>query len=324
MKQESEGAIQTRLVFHADDLGMNAAVDDGIFDCFDRGVLTSTAVLANGPTAASALARMRQLNDSFFGRDSTRSRLRERLGDPGTRFDVGVHLNLVQGRPLTGARYPSELLDEDGCFVEMGALFRKLIVKSRRWRVQIEAELSGQVAWVVDHGITPTHVNGHRYVELIPGVTEAIIALLPRFSISTLRVPLERSLAQTTLPTRGAAAWALALVKQAFAERFVRRVDAAGLKHPDSYFGTAHAGHMSIDALRRRLACKPNERLIEVGVHPGASSLVGGHELMTDGWHDPLAALRPSERDLLCSDDLVNLLLKEGIGLSRLSTLTLL
>ena len=41
--------------------------------------------------------------------------VRRRLGDPDCPFDLGVHLNLTQGRPLTD-RYPPELLDAAGRF----------------------------------------------------------------------------------------------------------------------------------------------------------------------------------------------------------------
>ena len=40
---------------HADDLGMNRAVSDGIFQGFEQGLLTSTSLLSNAPDAARAL-----------------------------------------------------------------------------------------------------------------------------------------------------------------------------------------------------------------------------------------------------------------------------
>jgi predicted glycoside hydrolase/deacetylase ChbG (UPF0249 family) len=303
------------IAFHADDLGMNSAVDEGVFDCFEHGVLTSTSILANGPSAAAALEQMKVLNASSKNHESP---MRLELGDPGAPFDLGVHLNLVQGRPLTGDRYPSELLDDEGRFVDIGKLFWNVITSGSRWIDAITAELSAQIAWVVDHGVQPTHVNGHRYVELIPGVGEAMLSLLPRYSIPVVRSPLESGLWRTTMSTRGFAAWSLAHAKRTLARRFDRLIRRANLKRGGQYFGTAHAGNVTLDSLRRWLAGRPVQRECEVGIHPGcpAQSTLSEEQ---DGWHDPLAALRSAERDLLCSAELVELLAEHRCELSRLS-----
>ena len=50
-----------RIVLHGDDLGMNPAVTDGIFQGFEQGLLTSTSLLPNAPEAERALDRWRQL-----------------------------------------------------------------------------------------------------------------------------------------------------------------------------------------------------------------------------------------------------------------------
>ena len=105
---------------------MNPAVTDGIFQGFEQGLLTSTSLLSNAPDAARALDRWRQL-ESRRGQGSLASTARrERLQDPAQPFDLGIHLNLTQGRPLIGPRYPAELLDADGCFPGIFGLFRRL------------------------------------------------------------------------------------------------------------------------------------------------------------------------------------------------------
>ena len=114
------------IALHADDLGMNPAVSDGIIQGFEVGLLTSTSLLSNAPDAARALDRWRQLESRRSqGRLASMAR-RERLHDPAQPFDLGVHLNLTQGRPLTGAGFPAELLDANGCFPGVFGLFRRL------------------------------------------------------------------------------------------------------------------------------------------------------------------------------------------------------
>ena len=92
-----------RVAFHADDFGMNRAVTDGILQGFRQGLLTSTSLLANAPDAGRALAEWDRLEQDRRGGVLPSSALRKRLGDPDCPFDLGVHLNLTQGRPLRPA-----------------------------------------------------------------------------------------------------------------------------------------------------------------------------------------------------------------------------
>jgi chitin disaccharide deacetylase len=310
-----------RVVFHADDLGINSAVDDGILDAFTNGVLTSTSVLANGPSAENAIKRVLSLiaTECTGGRPDRVRRLL--LDDPNTSFDLGIHLNLTQGRPLTGDRYPSELLDTQGCFTSPGKLFRTLLRSGKRLAPALNAELGEQIVWALDHGVRPTHANAHQYIDLIPEVSNVVTHLLKRFSIGVVRLPIECRLRATTLSGRGLSVWTLAHIKRTFAVRFARHVAAAQLKHPDGFFGTAHAGRITIAALARRLTASTNECLLEIGMHPGHLADESSPERSAGGWHDPLATLRPSEYELLCSDALVELLVKQELRLGRLCTL---
>jgi predicted glycoside hydrolase/deacetylase ChbG (UPF0249 family) len=316
-----QSPILGRVVFHADDLGLNSAVDDGILDAFTQGVLTSTAVLANGPSAETALARVGRLSDAWRDGGFARSHRRLLLDDPGEPFDIGVHLNLTQGRPLTANSYPSELLDDRGRFLGAQRLFAKLLRSRGSWLAPLRAELAAQIAWVVDHSVQPTHANGHQYCELFPGVRAILPKLLARFSIRVVRLPVERRLCVTTLISRGLPAWTLAHVKRTFAVRYAGELATAQIQHPEGFFGTAHAGRMSLTAISRRLSARPSERLLEIGIHPGNLPGCPAEDRSADGWNDPLASRRPAERELLCSQGLAELLADRRLGLGRLGAL---
>ena len=114
------------LVLHADDLGMNRAVNEGILRGFRHGLLTSTSLLANAPDAAWAIQQWKTLADEQAAGQLPSAAVRRKLGDPNGPFDLGVHLNLTQGRPLTGRHYPAELLDPKGRFPGVFELFARL------------------------------------------------------------------------------------------------------------------------------------------------------------------------------------------------------
>jgi predicted glycoside hydrolase/deacetylase ChbG (UPF0249 family) len=81
---------------------MNEAVHSGILRAFSFGLLTSTSVLANGPAAADALCSWKGLSANHMAAGLPSTAARRRLGDRERPFDLGVHLNLTQGRPLSG------------------------------------------------------------------------------------------------------------------------------------------------------------------------------------------------------------------------------
>jgi chitin disaccharide deacetylase len=332
--------MSPRLVLHADDLGMNRAVSEGILRGFREGLLTSTSLLANAPDADRALQRWKELTAEHFAGGLPSATVRIQLGDAGRPFDLGVHLNLTQGRPLTDSRYPTELLDVEGRFPGIFGLFARLQRYGTRFHAAVQAELEQQVQVVCDHGLRPTHLNGHQYIEMLPAVTQLLPRLLDRFGIQVVRVALEPSLWRTTVLRAQPWKWPMARLKRAFAGRFLARIDVLGVAHPDAFFGTIHAGSVDLPLLRQFLkkgvrnqlrrtiaggagipVCRSTKSgTVEVGLHPGEAAEGESAQDQTAGWHDPLAAARPNELRMLLSAELPTLLQSAGWRLGRLAT----
>jgi chitin disaccharide deacetylase len=308
----------SRLVLHADDLGMNRAISDGIRRGFRQGLLTGTSLLANGPDAGRALEQWKTLAAEHAAGRLPSAAARAVLDDPPQPFDLGVHLNLTQGRPLTGSRYPAELLDPFGRFPGVFTLFARLRRCGGKFHAAIQTELGQQVQFVCDHGLQPTHLNGHQYIELIPAVAEVLIEMLPRFGVKAVRVARERGLWRSTALSRRFWRWPMACVKRAFAARFRARIDALGVTHPDVFFGTAHAGDVDLRLLQRFLTSAGKDQLIEIGLHPGEPAEDRSPEERAVDWRDPLAGRRPDELRMLLSAELPALLKSAGWNLGRL------
>jgi chitin disaccharide deacetylase len=321
-KQTDRSSNNLHVVLHADDFGLNAAVTDGILHGFRAGLLTSTSLLSNAPDAERAISLWKQLlQDIAHPTSSTIPSLdaRRRLGDHMLPFDLGVHLNLTQGRPLSGDDYPRELLDREGRFPGIFSLFARLRKCDAAGLKKVKAELSRQIEFALDRGLQPTHLNGHQYIEMLPALSAIVPELLDRYGIRVVRVAEEPLLFKTTLlmgfsPPN----WALANVKRFFARRFHALMDRLGIGHPQRFHGTAHAGHINLDLMRMYLQAESKTNFVEIGLHP---ALEASETSSDPGWADPLASARPLELRLLTGSELTESFEQGGIRLGRLSKL---
>ena len=217
-----------------------------------------------------------------------------------------MHLNLTQGRPLTAGRYPPELLDAEGRFPGIFGLYGRLCRGGRRFAAAIQDELACQIQVLFDHGHVPSHLNGHQYAELIPAVSRAVAAMVERFRVRSVRVALERAWTaalgwpgisttrwliagvQRIMPGGSAAVWPAG---RGVARRLFRLPDR---RPPTSRHSVHLLSAAERSARRGRLA-------------PGQEPAAEAVPLTGDaaGWHDPLAAWRPGELELLVSTELV-------------------
>lgn len=308
------------VIFQADDFGLNEPVTRGIIQGFEQGPLTSTAAMANSPFFHQAMTFWKNLEQRRATGDLPSSDTRRMLGEHEVLpFDFGVHLNLTQGKPLTGESYPAQLLTSEGFFPGIGSLFFKLFGRARKYRTPIFDELSAQISLVRDHGIQITHLNGHQYLETLPAISTLIPELTQKFSIPIVRSSVETNLWETTAKRGEFESWALSQIKRRYAKRHAKRLKRHGIAYPDGYFGTSHAGRVD-EVLETFLENAPADGVTEICLHPATAP--GHHTLIPiPGWEDPLEKLRPKELKELTSATCFNLLRKYRVRLSRFSAL---
>ena len=307
------------LVLHADDFGMSRAISDGIIKGFRDGVLTSTSLLANGPDVHRAAGEWRRLESDRQIGSLPSLQKRRPLADANAPFDLGVHLNLTQGVPLR-SDYPDELRDDGGRFVGIGVLTARVLLSPARYVPFIRAELRDQISRVRDLGCRPTHVNGHQYIEMLAPVRQALNPLLPLFGIDIVRRPREPGVLFGRSGVRGPISWMIAFLKQSFSSTMQRDLEARRFRFTESYFGTMLAGRVTLTHVERFIHRSRPTSVIEIGLHPALS--VAGPARWDDPWFDPLHAGRPTELAWLVSDHVVDLLVKHGCHLTRLSSLS--
>lgn len=316
------------VALHADDLGFSSAINAGICDALRRGLLTGASVLANAPEAGPALAAWRRIDEERRDGGLPSGHARRLLGDPPRPFDLGVHLNLSQGRPLTGEAFPGSLLDGDGNFPGLATFLRLMLPGASRHAAAVRRELAAQIEFVLDHAVRPVRLDGHQYGELTPLVGRIVHELAALHGIQGVRVAREPGLGGTLLRARGvrgAAGLPAALAKRLLAAAYHRSTSRTRLHHAAWFFGSVTAGRVGIRDLERFLALGARCRasLIEVGLHPALPAVPATPDprqtqAALGPWIDPLADVRPNEHHVLTGAALPELLLGRGVRLGRL------
>jgi predicted glycoside hydrolase/deacetylase ChbG (UPF0249 family) len=242
-----------RLIVNADDFGWSEAVTSGILRAHREGIVTSTTLMANLPGTAETLQRARR-----------------EAADLG----IGLHLNLTEGRPLTGDA-ASPLTDPQGRFIRSLTTVARLVRTSEAARLAAQREWEAQIIWARDHGMRPTHLDGHKHVHLAPALTPIAIELARKHGIPAIRTTAEWRPAGIArlLPRQ----WGvrerlrqrlLAWVGRRWGVAGRRAVRAAGLATTDWFFGLLATGGISAELIEYVLRSAP-DGTGELMVHPG-------------------------------------------------------
>lgn len=239
-----------RLVVTADDFGAAREVNDAVVCAHRDGVLTAASLMVSGPAAAEAVACARRM--------------------PTLR--IGLHLVLVEGRPVLPAAEVRQLVDADGRFRTDLAMLGASIAVSRRARRQLAAEIEAQFSTFRATGLALDHCNAHKHFHLHPQVGQLMIRIGRRFGLRAVRVPLEpgRLLRRIEPQPR----WRPGMLTTPFVHRLRRQVRAAGLAAPDRVFGLQWSGQMSRDRLQGLIRQLP-DGLSEIYLHPATGRFPG-------------------------------------------------
>jgi hopanoid biosynthesis associated protein HpnK len=238
------------LVVTADDFGAARQVNDAVEECHRGGILSAASLMVAAPFAADAVARAKAM--------------------PSLR--VGLHLVLVEGRPVLPARAVPDLVDANGFFRTDMARAGAAMFFRPSVRRQLEEEVAAQFAAFRATGLPLDHVNAHKHFHLHPTIAAVMLAVGRDFGVRAIRVPLEpRAVLAGIEPAPPAA---VAALTAPFARMLRRRFARAGIRAPDQVFGLAWSGAMTAPRLRGLLERLP-DGLSEIYLHPATGPYPG-------------------------------------------------
>lgn len=143
------------LIVTADDVGLHTGMTDGAIRAHREGIVTACSIVANGAAFEDAVARLRDVPS----------------------LEVGVHLALVEERPLTNLRFPKK-------YTSFVPLYLARVISL----AAIERELRAQIERVLATGLRVTHLNGHQHLHLLPRIFRVVGQLAREYSIPYVRI----------------------------------------------------------------------------------------------------------------------------------------
>jgi len=163
-----------QLIVNADDFGLTAGVSRGILRAMRTGVVSSTSAMVCDPVAAARLVRHA---NTMAGR-------------------VGLHLQLTDGFPCSDSGRLRSLVTEMGCFPRFPEDLRSPHGDEIRveWQAQLDAFLKS--------GLTPSHIDTHHHVHVLPAVFDVYCEIARRCGVParTLSPAMTKSLRSRGIP----------------------------------------------------------------------------------------------------------------------------
>jgi len=270
------------LIINADDLGINPERDRGIIEAFEHGIVTSSTILANGSSFASASVQARA------------------IGIP-----VGIHLNLSDGLTLTGPI--GGLTDQDNRLPGKLRL-RCYLLGNDHDLTGIRREFSAQIEKVMDAGLNPRHIDGHQHCHSYPALIEMVIELAREYGLDAMRSLCPGELSEAK--AQGDLAEDLTLF-HSFGRKSREVMRAAAIRTPNGLWGLSQLHSLDTASLCLLLEKLP-EGSWELMTHPGypypqGRAFEGGQRL--------------TEVRALCSDEAKDLIKRRDIRLGTFGEL---
>jgi hypothetical protein len=238
-----------KLIVNADDFGRADGINRGIIDAHTKGIVTSTTVMVNYPTAAAGIEQA--------------------LADAPD-LGLGLHVTLTSGAPVSALAHVPSLVGDDG-------RFHHISVWAEHYDDFAAGDLQREIAAQVERFITlagrpPDHLDSHHHAAYLhPAGLEALLEIARGYNIPLRNGMLDR-------PTAAVTRWMDGLIPGLTvqqATRIVEQVKAKLAELPDPPFWPAHFEMSWYDKtatladLLVILTNLPDDAITELMCHPG-------------------------------------------------------
>ncbi|MBA2587717.1 MAG: hopanoid biosynthesis-associated protein HpnK [Alphaproteobacteria bacterium] len=239
-----------RLIVTADDFGAALEVNEAVERAHCDGILSAASLMVAGAAAGDAVIRAKSMPE----------------------LRVGLHLVLVEGKPILPRNAVPDLVDASGTFRTDMARAGAAMFFLPKVRAQLAAEIEAQFEAFEATGLKLDHVNAHKHFHLHPTIASLIVKIGKKHRVKGARVPLEPQDVLGRIEAHKASG--MVALTAPFARALRGRFTKAGITAPDAVFGLAWSGAMTQSRLAGLIAHLP-EGLSEIYTHPATGPYPG-------------------------------------------------
>jgi hopanoid biosynthesis associated protein HpnK len=253
-----------QLIITGDDFGLAVPVNEAIETAHRRGILTAASLMVGADATEDAVARAQRTPS----------------------LKVGLHLVLVEGRPILSPALIPDLVNEHGEFsthlitAGVNFFFRPGV------RRQLQSEITAQFLAFRKTGLTLDHVNAHNHMHVHPTILGLILKVGKEYGLSAMRLPYEPLLPSWRASRTGfASKFALWALLFPWMKLLKVRLKLARVRSNDFVFGLHDSGHVNSHLVLRFLMHLP-EGVTEIYFHPATRRCSEIDRTMPDYEHE--------------------------------------
>ena len=154
-----------RLIITADDFGISKGVNDGIIEGFHQGLVRNTALMVNFDDVEKSAIALKNT----------------------TGLEIGIHLNLTSGKPVSDARTVPSVIGSDGSFLGLGGFLKRALLGGIDWQ-QVSREWRAQIDRGLRLGFRFSNINSHQHVHMLPSLARICADLAEEYRIPAIRL----------------------------------------------------------------------------------------------------------------------------------------
>lgn len=147
-----------KLIMNADDFGYSRGQNYGILECMLHGGVTSATLLTTTSGTKHAFELIKQ----------------------HPHLDIGIHLTLDMGTPISAPATIPSLVNKDGLFPRYDLTKDTLGVDVD----EVRKEWTAQIEYAINHGVQPTHFDSHHHIHMKEDIFPIFVELATKYQVA--------------------------------------------------------------------------------------------------------------------------------------------
>jgi predicted glycoside hydrolase/deacetylase ChbG (UPF0249 family) len=154
-----------QLMITCDDAALSHGIDQSTANLYQQGMVSAASLMTNFPQVWDAFAYYADYPE----------------------LELGVHLNLSDGKPLTNVAHYSELVRGSGKFHNRFVLFAYSVFPSDKLLAIMREEMIAQIEVFMEADLKPAHLTTHCHFHVFPSIRALVYELAEIYDVKWVR-----------------------------------------------------------------------------------------------------------------------------------------